>query len=375
MRSPHTAVVAYEMEGRPTGLGRYLEGLLGGLASLDAGRFSLFFKGDPFDHPLWADGNGVFEAHFDHRPEAHPILWEQLRLPRLLRRGTFDLLFSPANALPPGLKMPSLVTIHDLSFEHLGEEFGWKERWRRRFLARRAARRATRILTDSGAGARDLQATYGLGPQRLGIVPLGLDPKFFDDGNPREDLSRLRALDVKPPYLLFSGTLLPRRHPELLLIAFETLAAEHPDLDLVLNGSNALPDPAAFERRIEASPVAQRIHRLGYVPEDTLVPLYRQAELTFYLSSLEGYGLPPLESLAAGTLAVVSDGLALDDLWPDYAYRCPRLTTEDVIATTRAALEDDHRGAVSEEGVERMKSLTWERAAQVFLEEMRRVLP
>ena len=86
------AVVAYEMEGERTGVGRYLEGLLWGIARTgDARRWRLYFKGDPFDHPLWATGDGRFEPVFDRRPQARPILWEQLRLPLLLRRDSPEL--------------------------------------------------------------------------------------------------------------------------------------------------------------------------------------------------------------------------------------------------------------------------------------------
>ena len=391
----HTAVVAYEMEGRPTGVGRYLEGLLTGLAQLHrGGRFTLFFKGDPFSHRLWEEHGDRFVPHFDGRPAAHPILWEQLRLPRLLRqlmgrqlmgrqlmgrqlmeRERYNLLFSPANALPPVVPMPSMVTIHDLSFEHLGEEFGWKERWRRRLLARRAARRATRVLTDTCFGARDLEQTYGLDSARLGVVPLGLNEKFFAPGDPTVDANLLAPLGVRPPYLLLSGTLLPRRRPELVIAAFAAVAAENPSLQLVLNGSNALPRPADLDDWIAASGVGERILRLGYVPEEALVPLYRGAEFTFYVSALEGFGLPPLEALAAGTPAVVSHGQALDDLWPEYPYRCSRLDPEAVLAVTRAALADaEARKLVGAEGVRRMRKLNWEQAADAFLTEAGRAL-
>ena len=372
----HTAVVAYELEGRPTGVGRYLEGLLTGLSELDhGGRYTLFFKGEPFSHPLWERHGDRFTPRFDGRPGAHPILWEQLRLPRLLRAEPFDLLFSPANALPRGVHAPSLVTIHDLSFEHLGNEFRFKERWRRRLLARRAARRATRVLTDCGFGARDLERTYRLDPHRLGVVPLGLDSKFFAPGEPGADAEILAPLGVRPPYLLLCGTLLPRRRPELVISTFRALAEEDPRLQLVLNGSNALPRPADLDAWIAASGVGERIVRLGYVPEEALVPLYRGAELTFYVSTLEGFGLPPLEALAAGTPAVVSHGQALDDLWPEYPYRCRRLDLESVLETTRAVLGDPETSrAVGAEGMKRMRKLTWSRAAEAFLEQVDRAL-
>ena len=360
------------MEGHPTGIGRYLEGLLSGLAELpESGRFTLFFKGEPFEHPLWTEHPERFTPFFDHRPKAHPILWEQFRLPRLLRRGDFDLLFSPCNALPPGTDLPSLVTLHDLSFEHLGEEFGWKERWRRRLLGRRAARRATRVLTDTGAGARDLEHTYNVPPERLGVVPLAVDQRFAVSGNPNQDAQRLTRLGLEAPYLLFCGTLLPRRRPHLLVEAFAAIAPEHPDLLLVLNGRNALPDPSTLDAAIEASGVPDRILRLGYIEEDDLVPLYRNAHMALYISALEGFGLPPLEALAAGTPALVSPGQALDDLWPNYPFRTADLSPESVHTTLAQALADPQRlAAVGREGQERMVQVTWKTAAQEMVRQM-----
>ena len=102
--------------------------------------------------------------------------------------------------------------------------------------------------------------------------------------------------------------------------------------------------------------------------------LYRRATLSFYLSSYEGYGLPPLESLAAGTPAIVSRGLALDELWPDYPYRALTLDLSGVIRTTRDALAGDaERRRVGREGAERMSRLDWTRAAERFLGEIRRL--
>ena len=162
------AVVAYEMEGSKTGVGRYLEGLLSGVARCDNDwQWQLYFKGDPFRHPLWnaterGEARRRFEPIFDRRPQARPIPWEQLRLPRLLRRDRPDVVFSPAYSLPPATGAPGLVTVHDLSFELLGDEFSRRERWRRRLLARRAVKRARRVLTDTEEIARDLMRVYGV---------------------------------------------------------------------------------------------------------------------------------------------------------------------------------------------------------------------
>ena len=386
------AVVAYEMEGARTGVGRYLEGLLVALDALVRGgdaawTFDLFFKGDPFDHPLWSTPGSPFQALFDRRPGAHPIVWEQLRLPGLLRGRARehrpDLVFSPAYSLPPRLPAPGLVTIHDLSFERLPEEFGVKERWRRRLLARRAARRATRVLTDTRAVADEIAATYRVPRAKVGVVPIAIDPAPFD---PRladldDDLSRLSKLGIEgrnvrvapvsssPGYALFLGSILPRRRLDLVIRAFAAAAARRPDLRLVLAGANRLPDPDALDRWISEAGIADRVVRPGYIDEDALPALYRRAALSFYLSTYEGYGLPPLESLAAGTPVVVSAGQALDDLWPDYPFRAA-LEPDAVVAATLAALE--HGEIV--DGPERVASLTAQHCAELFIDEVERAL-
>lgn len=360
-------VVAYEMEGERTGVGRYLEGLLRGVSELGGPHeWLLFFKGEPFDHPLWSD---LVRPIFDQRPTAHAVLWEQLRLPRLLRRHGVEAIVSPSYSLPPRPRLPAVVTVHDLSFERLPEEFSWKQRWRRRLLARRAVHQARRVITGTVAIARELARTYDLAEKKIGVVPLGVEPF----GEPSGPLGL--PVGCRPPYLLFWGSILPRRRLDLVIEAFSRLASEHPDLRLVLAGSNRLPDPGELERWIAASPFRERILRLGYVAEELLPGLVRAATATFYLSTYEGYGLPPLESLATGIPAIVSHGLALDELWPSYPYRCPRLDAEAVTAAARRLLADENaRLAVGRQGRERMALESWRRAAACWLEEIARGL-
>lgn len=369
-------IVGYEMEGAKTGVGRYLEGLLTGLAECDRPwQWHLFFKGRPFDHPLWL-GDERFIPHFDGRPDARPILWEQLRLPGLLRRAGLDFLFSPAYSLPRGVRLPSMLTVHDLSFEHLPEEFTWKERWRRCWLARRSVKRADRVLADTVVIAHELERTYALSPKKIGIVPIGIDASFLDarkaDAVPLTDQG-LNSHGIQPPYLLYLGSILARRHVNLVIEAFAEVAADFPELRLVLAGQNRLRQPEDLKRWIAGSGHADRITEVGYIAEERLADLYRHAELSYYLSSYEGYGLPPLESLATGTPALVGRGLALDDLWPEYPYRALLLDRKTITALTRRALEDkEERRRIGEEGAKRMARLGWRHSAELFLAEIER---
>ena len=378
-------IVAHEMEGDATGVGRYLEGLLSGLAQTSAAvTYVLFFQGQAFDHPLWTraavtvSSGPRFEAVFDQRPQWHPVLWEQLRLPWLLRRHDLEAVFSPAYSLPPGLGVPSLVTLHDLSFEHLPGEFGFKERWRRRLLARRAASKATRVLADSDVIARDIASTYDVRSDKIGVVPLAVGGRFTAAAErvPSPELlaadeTARHRLGLHGPYLLFLGSLLPRRRVDMVISAFQRLASRYPDLQLVLSGHNVLPQPQDLELWIQQSGVGSRILHLGYVPEEDLLPLYRGARLTYYLSTYEGFGLPPMESLALGVPAVVSHGLALDDLWPDYPLRLERLTVDSLVRMSERGLSlGPARRILAQEGIERMARFTWRHGAETFLQQV-----
>ena len=366
-RSMRVGVVAYELEREPTGVGRYLAGLLGGAAALAPGwEWVLFFHGPPSPQPI-AELPG-FEARFAGA-SGRPWLWEQLSLPRMLRRERLDLVFSPSYSLPRTGGVPGVVTVHDLSFERLPEEFSWRERWRRRVLARRAVRRAARVLVDTPRVGEDLVRRYRVSRERVGIVPLGVE---LPAREATADPATLAIPQLEPPYLLALGSLFQRRHPWLLLDAFAELARQRPALRLVIAGPNRLRRPEELGQRIDELGLGSRVALLGYVPDAALVPLYRGAELSFYLSSYEGFGLPPLESLACGTPAVVGPDTALDDVWPDYPYRCAELDRDAVVAVAAAALADrEGRARVGAEGARRVGELTWRRAAARWIEELR----
>jgi len=360
-------IVAHELEGQRTGVGRYLEGLLRGAAEIGTDdEFVLFLKGEPIDLGL----EGHLEIHFDRRPKAHPILWEQLRLPRLIRRERLDAVFSPGYSLPEATGLPGIVALHDLSFECLGSEFGFKERWRRRLLARRAAHRAARLLTGIPRIAREIAATYGVAEDKIGLVPLGVEPA----PEPSADaLREVRELVGDGPYLLFLGSIFPRRRLDLALEAFSQIAPDFPDLRFVIAGANRLPSPEALDAWIARSTHPERVHRLGWVAEELLPALLREARALVYLSTYEGYGLPPLEALAAGIPAVTLPGLALDEIWTRYPYRIDSLETSEIATTLRRLLgNDEEYQKVTRRGRELMTEETWHRAADLWLEQIRR---
>jgi glycosyltransferase involved in cell wall biosynthesis len=364
-------VIASEMERRSTGVGRYLAGLLHGLDRWQHGvHWLLFFQGEPFSHPLWQ--RECFEPVFS-RDHGRPVLWEQLLLPRQIQRHRLDLLFCPAYSVPFRVVPPAVVTVHDLAFELLPQEFGWRERWRRRLLARRACRVASRVLVDSPKVAEELTLHYGLAPSDVGVVPLGIDPALLSDVEPG---GRAALPDgLRRPYLLSVGTIFERRMPRLVLESLAALSNERPELQLVIAGDNRLRRPEQLDLWIRELGLEHRVLRLGWVSEDVLPDLYRGAELSLYLSRYEGFGIPPLESLAFGTPSVVGPGLALDEIWPAYPYRVERLELDQVVAAARRILhESEERAATMAESVEVLARADWEASSRLLVDELKKAL-
>jgi len=361
-------VIAAELEGPSTGVGRYLQGLFGGLEVWDHGvEWHLFFQGPAETVPApWPGGI----CHFSN-DSGNRVLWEHLRLPAELVRHDLDVVFCPAYTVPFGVRTPLVVSIHDLSFEILPQEFAVRERWRRRFLARRAARRADRVFTDT-LGMADLVARrYGVSGERVAVVPLGVDRGRFGEQPSTADAAELARLGVRPPYLLWLGTVLERRLPREVLAAFRALRSERSDLQLVIAGANRMRSPQRLGRWIRELGLEDDTLELGWVEEASLAPLYRGAEAGVYVSQHEGFGLPPLECLACGTAVVVGAGLALDGAWPDYPYRCRDLSPQGIAQTLGAALAPGGwNGSVAEEARRVIAHFDWVSSSRLLVAEL-----
>lgn len=358
-----------ELQGERTGVGRYLEALLAGAEAAGLGwQWRVFLHGGLAGRPRWRDP-AIRPVVVGGR--RRPVAWEQLELPAAVARSGLDLLFSPGYSLPLALPVPGVVTLHDLSFESRPSDFRFRERWRRRVLARLAARRAARVLADTGSIAAEVGRRYGVEGSRIGVVPVPFDAQRWRDAPAGR--AELGTLGVEPPYLLFLGTLLGRRGLEAMLRAAAELRRRDPALRLVLAGRTGLADPDGLERKLAAAGLGDAVVRLGWVEEALLPALYAHAEATLYLSEYEGFGLPPLESLACGTPAVVAPGLALDELWPGYPYRVAATEPEEVAAAVERARAADRR-EVADAAAERLGVLAPAAVARRLAGELERAV-
>jgi len=280
-------------------------------------------------------------------PIALPARFQETRmalsLPRLLRRLKPELAHFQ-HALPLGMRGPSVVTVHDLSFEDPDSTMSRLDRATFRAVVPRAARRADRVLTVSERTKQDLVTRYRIPESKIDVTPNGVDPVFAPGG-------------THDGYVLFVGAIQARKDP---LSALE--AARGVGLPLIVAGPEKDPELAASLR-------AGGAELRGYVTMDELAELYRGAALLVLPSRFEGFGLPLLEAMASGTPAVAADEPALREVGADAAVYAE---DGDYGAAARTALAERERLAAA--GLDRAQAFTWAETARLTVAAYRKVL-
>jgi glycosyltransferase involved in cell wall biosynthesis len=305
------------------------------------------------------------------------ITWEQTGLVRALRNSEAQLLHSAAYAMPAVCALPTVVTVHDLSFFRLPRTFPARQGAYLRAATRHSARRAAALIAVSDFTRRELISLLGVDPARVHVVHNGLDDSFRRLAP--KAVERWRAEQGLPErFILSVGTLQPRKNLGTLLRAYARLrqdwtpAGEPPALVVAGGAGWGDTDIAA---RATAIGIGEQVHVTGYVPGEDMPWLYNAAEILAFPSRYEGFGLPALEAMACGTPVVASDATSLPEVVGEAGVLVP---PEDVAAwaAALATLADDpaRRRALAARGRERARTFSWARAADETLAVWREVI-
>lgn len=240
-----------------------------------------------------------------------------LRAPAIDRLvGGVDVFFVPAFRLTPlSVTCPLVLTVHDLSFVRSPFFFSLHRRvWHHLMEPERLTRTATHVVAVSHATARDLQALYRVPLSSLTVIPSGIPSRMrrVMEGDPRWNAVRERY-QLPERYLLFLGTLEPRKNLEGLLDAYTSARRTGVTHALVLAGVRGwITDD--FFTRIRTHPFARDIRWTGFIRDEDKPAVYSGADLFVYPSYYEGFGFPPLEALACGTPVVTARTSAMPEV-------------------------------------------------------------
>src|SRR5215218_34512 len=236
--------------------------------------------------------------------------WWSLGLPLHLLRNSFDLFHGTNYEIPFWSRRPTVLTIHDLSLLMLSEvhsdDLVSRARWRLPWMAKRASK----IITPSNSVKTELCEAFGIHPDKVSVTPEAPRPVF----KKKKDPELLRRLGIEGDFILFVGTIEPRKNLRLLVEAFEQMLRNTSLLPklVIAGGQGWLMD--SFVSFIKERGVLDRVCLTGYLQDEDLCGLYSTCTAFVYPSLYEGFGLPPLEAMACGAAVVAGDTPAVAEV-------------------------------------------------------------
>jgi glycosyltransferase involved in cell wall biosynthesis len=341
------------------GIGTYIRNLLRELARLDhSTEFVLLCRPE--------DGAAIQALGENFRPvielAGNYSVSEQFKVPLALQRERVTLFHAPHYVLPPLVRCRSVVTIHDcihLMFPQYLPNRGALA-YARTSMAM-AARRATRVLTVSESSKTDIMRFFGTDPSKIDVIYNAYDARF--GAEPREeDVVRVRErYQLHDEFVLYAGNVKPHKNLERLIDAFHIVRSRGLDhLKLVMIGDD-ISKYASLRRAVHQYQLHKYVRFLGYLPEETLAVMYRLAGVFVFPSLYEGFGLPPLESMASGTPVVTSNVSSLPEVAGDAAQLVDPYDPEAIADGIYRVLTDvDLRRELRRRGLARAHQFSWE---------------
>jgi glycosyltransferase involved in cell wall biosynthesis len=298
-----------------------------------------------------------------------PFVRIPLTLSAELRRNRVDVLHVQFTA-PPFSPCPVVVSIHDLSCEHLPQTFTRRSRMQLRMTVRRSARSAAQVIALSEHTRTDLINTYNLRPEKVSVVPLAA-PATFAPVRDDNELQRVRqTYGIDRDYILSVGSIQPRKNLRRLIEAYSLLRHAIPEgklPQLVLVGKNAWLFDETL-RSLADTNSSSSIILTGYVPESDLPALYSGALCFIYPSYFEGFGLPPLEAMKCGAPVIVGNQTSLPEVVGDAALMIDPFDVNAIAAAIQQVIMDsDFRSELRVKGLERAKIFDWKETARQTL--------
>ena len=351
--------------GSKTGIGWYTHHLLSALSRLEAE-----FTGDLFL-------NGETPEHFGPRVRKTVVrfpktvhlrfFWEGVLLPRALRGERFDLWHSPLAVIPERLGMATVATIHDIAFVLFPEiqPASYRRYWTR--WTERACRRADRLIAVSESTKRDLLNHFETDPAKIAVVYEAADP-FMAAEPSHEEVNRVRINHNLPEsFLLFVGTLEPRKNLPFLCRVYETAEKRGRKLPpLVAAGGKGWLES---EWRDSIARMGGNVRILGYLDRVDLRVIYRLASLVLVPSLYEGFGLQAAEAMASGAAVVAADVSALPEVIGEGGVLLPITDPEIWVDKIVELMENPSlREALKGKAKLQASLFSWEKAARETFE-------
>ncbi|MBI3576849.1 glycosyltransferase family 4 protein [Candidatus Gottesmanbacteria bacterium] len=358
------AIDGYEAnDSRRVGIGRYAYEILSNIYRLNSQHtFRIYLPNAPLpDMPLET-------TRWRYLVLSPKRLWTFFRLPLALSTDTprADVVFSPTHYIPRFVNIPRVMAIMDLSYIAYPELFRPKDLHQLIYWTKYSATHAAKILTISQFSRDAIIKEYGRAPKDVVVTYPGLTMQNSKFKIPASPAVRQNSFGT---YILSVGTLQPRKNYVRLIEAFASLLSKHPDLELIIVGKKGW----LYEEILEAPRkygIADKVKFLDFVSDDRLPALYQAAKCFVLPSLYEGFGLPVLEAMAAGTIVVTSNVSSLSEVAGEAGIYVDPLSVESIAKGLAQAIgekgTDKGKDRIAA-GMRQAKQFSWEKAARQTL--------
>ncbi|WP_436932558.1 glycosyltransferase family 4 protein [Halosimplex halobium] len=314
---------------------------------------------------LYGENYGGFSRYIQSTPLR--ILWENVAFPIQSHIDDVDIFHGLKYAVPINSSVPTVVTIHDvLEFKQMNMKTS-DEVYAR--IWRQYARSADHIIVPSHSTKDDVVELFSIAEENVSVVHHGVEAKYFNRSIDRsrlfdylqsEGVSNIRNKKV----ILNTGTVRPRKNQTALIKSFTEIAKDNPDAVLLVAGKMGWRSDK-ITSVAEDSTISDRIHFLGFVPEDILVALYSYAEVFVYPSLAEGFGFPVLEAMASATPVITSNTTSLPEVVGDAGKTVDPENISEIRTAIAEVLNDATlQDQLAKEGRDRALEFSWSSAAK-----------
>lgn len=291
-------------------------------------------------------------------------LWRDVIFPlHLFTHPKIDALFCPAHYTPRFCPVPTIVTIHDTSYLFFKDEFLKRDLYKLTSWSKHAIERSAKVITVSASTKKDVVKNYQVDASKINVIHNG-----FDKSKESYKESHGGSFSLpKSPYLLYVGTIQPRKNIKTLIDAFKIFHEKNPKYSLVLVGKMGWLFGDIFEYVLEQN-LEDHITFTGYVSNSQLAALYQKASCFIFPSLYEGFGIPLLEAMHYRCPVIASNAASLPEVGGDAAiYFDPKDPQDLVKALDKVIGNDQVRQSLVKKGLKRVQLFSWERSAEETL--------
>jgi len=298
------------------------------------------------------------------------FLWSQIFLPvKLLTGKDNGVFFSPAHYIPRFITTPTVVTIHDLSYYYYPEDFLKKDLFKLRNWTKYSVHKAKKIIAVSNNTKADIIKFFGVPEEKITVIYNGYEKKTNRKNIDNKLIERVK----KNPYLIYVGTLQPRKNIQTLIDAFIKFSKQNNKFRLVIAGKKGWLYDEIF-KKIKESRFERKIIFTDFVSDSTLKELYKNAFCLVHPSFYEGFGIPILEAMSENCPVISSNTSSIPEIGENAAlYFDPQDKDQLIKQINNLMNHEDLRNTLITNGKQRIKLFSWKKCANETLQTLREV--